>query len=79
MCLNSRRELRPFKKGELNVLQSTAADGHTYLRRRAAQNDSLTWDVACASLIVTKDVGDRLVGAGCLVGAIRLVGATLCG
>ena len=40
MCLNSRRELRPFKKGELNVLQSTAADGHAYLRRPGGQNDS---------------------------------------
>ena len=40
MCLNSRRELRPFEKGELNVLQSTAADGHAYLRRPEGQNDS---------------------------------------
>ena len=40
MRLNSRRELRPFEKGELNVLQSTAADGHAYLRHPEVQNDS---------------------------------------
>ena len=73
MCLNSRRELRPFKKGELNVLQRTAADGHTYLRRRAPQNDSLKRDAACAPLIVTKDKGEPLVGV------LHLVGTTWCG
>jgi len=86
VCLSSRRELRPFEKGELNVLQSTAADGHAYLRRPEARNDSNPLFVTGCGLAALFQVAHALlqraeptkeVGADGTFGEVELFGDLL--